>query len=353
MVIRLSAPCTVYNGEIVQTVLRQGIFAHIIWYEFQAECVRCHGVNRPPESVSTYQLRFINGLVTGIAGPLDIAERVRQQLFIVDVVRTSDGVHGLTIHVDTACPAGFLGVGALNGRDRGHEDTTNTFSSIYSSEGCNQRFHSSGSRKGREGNVHGTIVNAAVQCIPDSPSAFQNRQGNFVRDCSDGTVRTGQGRTANDVIVRRTDIHGIFCDLERLRDCVCKRDIISGVDVFPQHHTGMHLKVTHIGLEPVNFIVDFGTVRGHKIDLPNESIKPLIAIGLILEHDVVTVVHIIRNSRDSQREQFTVRGNLVVYTLVCGILIGMFCETFKEPLLTAGVLEITYIRVRIVARNIL
>ena len=271
----------------------------------------------------------------------------------MDVVRPTDGVHGLAIHVNAACPAGFLGVGPLNGRNRGHEDTTNTFSSIYSSEGCNQGFHSSGSRKGREGNVHGTIVNAAVQSIANSSGTFQNRQGDFVWDCSDGAVRTGQGRTANDVFVRRADIHGIFCDLERLRDRVCKRDIISGVDVFPQNHTGMHLKVTHIGLEPINFIVDFGTVRGHKINLPNESIKPLVAVGLILEHDVVTVVHIIRNSRDSQREQFTVRGDLVVYALVCGILIGMFYETFKEPLLTAGVLKVSDVCVGIVTRHIL
>ena len=114
----------------------------------------------------------------------------------------------------------------------------------------------------------------------------------------------------------------------------------------------MHLKVTHIGLEPVNFIVDFGTVRGHEIDFPNERIKPLVAIGLILEHDVVTVVHIIRNSRDSQREQFTVWGNLVVYALVCSILIGMLCETFKEPLLTAGVLKVSDVCIGIITRHV-
>ena len=270
----------------------------------------------------------------------------------MDVVRSTNGVHGLTVHVDTACPAGFLCIGALNGRKRGHEDTANTFSSIYSREGCNQRFDSSGSREGREGNVHCTIVNATVQSITNSSGTFQNRQGDFVWDCGDGTVRTGQGRTANDVFVRCTDIHSILCDLERLRNRVRKRDIIPRVDVFPQHHAGMYLKVTHISLEPVNFIVDFGTVRGYEIDLPNERIKPLVAVGLVLEHDVVTVIHIICNSRDSQREQFTVRGYLVVYALVCSILIGMFCETFKERLLTAGVLKVSDVCVGIITRHI-
>ena len=118
-------------------------------------------------------------------------------------------------------------------------------------------------------------------------------------------------------------------------------------------HAGMHLKVTHIGLEPVNFIVDFGAVRGYEIDLPNESIEPLVAVGLILEHDVVAVIHIICNSRDSQREQFTVRGHLVVYALVCGILVGVFCETFKERLLTAGVLKVSDVCVCIITRYIL
>ena len=242
------------------------------------------------------------------------------------------------------------------GRRRGHENITNLLSAVNRRKGCDKCFNERTGDSSRARKIPCAIVNTVIQVAfvdKGKTACLNNGNSQCVGDNCNSYPCVDRGCAALQIVVNVRCVNRITRHHNRLRNTVRERHVIRWIQMLANNHTGMHLKVTHIGLEPVNFIVDFGTVRGHEIDLPNERIKPLVAVWLILEHDVVTVVHIIRNSRDSQREQFTVRGNLVVYALVCSILIGMLCETFKEPLLTAGVLEITYIRVRIVARNIL
>ena len=272
-------------------------------------------------------------------------------------VRAVSRGKGCVFNVDTCAVVRLVCIlRARGGRRRGHENITNLFSAVNRCKSCDKCFNERTGHSSRARKIPSTIVNTVVQVAfidKGKTACLNNGNSKRVGDYCDRYPCVDRGRSALQIVVNARYVNRVTRDHNRFRNTVRERHIIRWIQMLANDHTGMHLKVAHIGLKPVNFIVDFGAVRGYEIDLPNERIKPLIAVGLVLEHDVVTVIHIICNSRNSQGEQFTVRGNLVVYALVCSILIGVFYETFKEPLLTAGVLKVADVCVGIVTRNIL